>query len=637
MRTIPELLRLVPGVQVAQLAGNQYAISVRGFNGNFSDKLLVLIDGRSIYTPLFAGVFWDLQDTPLSDIDRIEVIRGPGGTVWGANAVNGVINIVTKSAADTLGLHVELGVGNYERLGSGFVRYGHRLTDDVDLRVYFKRFDRAHLKRGDNNAGASIPPHDDWNQIRTGFRVDAKLGASGNFTLQGDLYDGREDAIVAGALDNFKLGGGNVLGRYTHTFSDTHKASIQLYYDRTDRKSDILIYELDTVDLEFTHQIAPRPWLELVWGGEYRHHADSSKTANPSTFIPVPALTLLDVLTIDPSSRTMDLFSGFVQAEARVLDEKLRLTLGTKLEDNVTSGFEFQPSIRVAFIPNATLALWGSVSRAVRTPSRGEQDIDNIGILENPLAGDPRLIALKDAGNRDIEAEDMMAYELGIRAQPVDWIHLDLAVYYNVYDDLIIYDVLPGEPFINAPAMGGGTPSPETAIINRTFSNHGSADAWGFELFARFQLLEDHAIVKKWWVDATYSYVDVDIDRDKGIHLGSIFDFSGDPIGEDQEDAPGLTEAHHTLGMRSHMNFAWDLELDLAYTYVSSVDQVGKQKVAAYHRFDLRAGWRPTEHIEASFTVENLFDAGHDEWNSELFIAGTKIPRSFYARIVLNF
>jgi iron complex outermembrane receptor protein len=277
------------------------------------------------------------------------------------------------------------------------------------------------------------------------------------------------------------------------------------------------------------------------------------------------------------------------------------------------------------------------VCRAVRTPSRGNQDIDSIGILENPLAGDPRFIALKDAGNRAIEAEDMMAYELGIRAQPTDWIHFDLAAYYNVYDDLIIYDVLPVQPFINLPAVGGGTPSPETAIIARSFSNHGSASAWGFEFFARLQLLEDHTIVKKWWVDATYSYVDVDIDRDEGIHLGSISDFTGDPIAEDQEDAKGFTEAHHTLGMRSHMNFAWDLALDLAYFYVSSVERVGKQNVASYHCFDLRAAWRPTENIAAWLAVENLFDAGHDEWNSELFIAGTKIPRSVYARLSLDF
>lgn len=233
LRSIPELLRRVPGIQVARLGTSWYATSVRGFSTTFSSKLLVLIDGRSVYTPLFAGVFWDVQDTPLSDIDRIEVIRGPGGTVWGANAVNFVINIVTKSAADTLGLHVEAGVGNSERLGSGLVRYGHRVSDNVDLRVYFKRFDRAHLKLGDNNTGASIPPHDDWNQIRTGFRMHTKLFASGEFTLQGDLYDGRADASVAGTVDNFKLGGGNVLGRYTHTFSDTHNAPIQFYYDRT--------------------------------------------------------------------------------------------------------------------------------------------------------------------------------------------------------------------------------------------------------------------------------------------------------------------------------------------------------------------------------------------------------------------
>ncbi|MCH7866910.1 MAG: TonB-dependent receptor [Myxococcales bacterium] len=633
MRTIPELLRLVPGVQVAQLSSSQYAISVRGFNGNFSDKLLVLIDGRSVYTPLFAGVFWDVQDLPLANIDRIEVIRGQGGTVWGANAVNGVINIVTKSAADTPGWHVETGVGSYEKPGAGVVQYGGSLAKDVHFRVYLKHFDRERFKLGKNNQEGSIPPHDAWDQVRTGFRLDAKVGKSGEFTLQGDLYKGSDDGTVAGSEGSFKLGGGNLLSRYTHKFSDTHNASVQFYYDRTDRNSNILNYELDTFDLELKHQIAPFPWLDLVWGGEYRHRSDSSQTSNPAAFTPVPSLGLFDVLTITPPSRNFDLLSGFVQAEARTWEDKLRFTLGTKLEDNDMSGFEIQPSLRFAFIPNETMTVWGSVSRAVHTPSRARDDASTINIVENPLLGDSRFIATQNSGTRNLEAENLMAYEAGVRLQPTDWIHLDLAAYYNDYNDLNISDVA-SVPVNLSAAMTGTVP---ITVINRIYTNHGSGVAWGFEFFARVQVLEDHAIVKKWWIDATYSYIDVDADRDAGNHIGNLLDGEGNPIGRDEEQDRGRTESHHTIGLRSHMNFPYDVEFDTAYWYVSKVAMVGKQKVAGYHRFDLRTAWRPSENVEVSFTVENLFDAGHDEWNSELFISGTKIPRAFYTKIVLNF
>ncbi len=619
LRSIPELLRMVPGVQVAQLSASQYAISVRGFNGNFSDKLLVLIDGRSVYTPLFAGVWWDVQDLPLADVDRIEVIRGPGGTVWGANAVNGVINIVTKSAAQTQGWHVEVGIGNYERGGSGVVRYGGRLSENVDFRVYLKHFDREKLKNtADADAG------DAWDQIRTGFRMDAKIGDSGEFTLQGDLYDGSVDAIVSGEATSSTVGGGNILARYTHEFSDTHNASAQFYYDRTDRNASILIYELDTFDVELKHQIAPLPWLDLVWGGEYRHYNDDAKTRNPDNFDTsgmLAALGLTEVLDLDPRSRKLDLFSGFIEVEGRAWDERIRLTVGTKLEDNDTSGFELQPSARLAFVPNETMTIWGSTARAVRTPSRSNDDFDTLG---ESSAGVP----LQTHGNRDIESEDLMAYEAGIRAQPTDWLHLDLAGFYFDYDDVLVQNVVG----LRAPVV---LPGPVVVVVpDTTSTNNASAVSWGIEFFARAQVLQDHPIVKKWWIDATYSYLDVDLDLEGDGDLGSAL---GGVLGEQSTVAEGRTESHHSVGLRSHMSFVYDLEFDVAYSFVSKVNEVGKKNVPSYHRVDLRTAWRPTEHVEASFSVENLFDAAHKEWNTELFISGSKIPRTVYGKLTLTF
>lgn len=628
MRSIPELLRLAPGVQVARLNSSFYSISMRGFNGTFAGKLLVLIDGRSVYTPLFAGVFWDVQDLPLADIDRIEVIRGPGGTVWGANAVNGVINIVTKSAADTHGWHVEVGAGNQERAGSGMARYGASLTDHVDMRIYLKHFDREKFKRGED-------VNDAYDQLRTGFRMDARVGDSGEFTLQGDLYDGSENGLIAGEESVSEVGGGNVLARYTHKFSDTHNASVQFYYDRTDRSVNILNYELDTFDVELKHQIAPLPWLGIVWGGEYRHRNDDSKTANPDTTDVADLQTLFDtlslvpgvdlgeaeVLRIDPSHRKLDLYSGFVQAEGRVWEDKIRLTVGTKLEDNDTSGFEVQPSARLAFVPNETMTVWGSASRAVRTPSRANDDIDTLGASSTG-------VPYRTAASRDVESEDLMAYEAGLRMQPTDWLHFDLAAFYNDYDDLIVTNV----DLVRRLDPDGPGPIPELVLVERSNSNDADGVAWGIEFFTRVQIPYKDEIVKKWWIDGTYSYIDVDLDRDGGIGLSGA-------LGKDDAADVGRTEAHHTIGLRSHVNFVCDLELDLAYFYVSKINKVGPidGDVDAYHRFDLRTAWRPTEHVEASFAVQNVFEGAHKEWNTELFIPATKVPRTFYGKITLDF
>lgn len=285
------------------------------------------------------------------------------------------------------------------------------------------------------------------------------------------------------------------------------------------------------------------------------------------------------------------------------------------------------------------MTLWGSVSRAVRTPSRSGDDFATVDVTENPLAGDSRLIALKNKGTRNLEAEDLTAYEIGIRAQPHDWIHLDLSAYYNDYDDLIIYNIDAGDfptPAINLTSGASGLGVP-VSVINRTYTNNGSGVAWGFEFYTRIQVLQDHEFVKKWWIDASYSYIDVDVNRDRGTSLNQLVDGDGDTIGADDAQDIGRTEAHHTIGIRSHMNLERNLELDFAYYYVSTVEEVGSPKVKSYNRFDARVGWRPSEQVETSITVENLFDAGHDEWNAQLFIAGTRVPRTVYGKLTLDF
>ncbi len=613
-RTIPELLRMIPGVQVAQLSSSSYAITVRGFNSIFSEKLLVLIDGRTVYQPLFGGVLWDAQDLPLADIDRIEVIRGPGGTVWGANAVNGVINIVTKSAADTQGLHLEVGAGNYEpyeRPGAGVARYGGSVGDKIQYRAYLKAFDRDALKHD-----GATPADDAWQQLRFGFRTDSQPSENGTFTLQGDYYDG-----VTRFIAESDVSGGNILARYTHEFTEEHNASLQFYYDRTDRNFGLLNYELDTWDLEYEHQFAPSEWLDMVWGFNYRRTRDNADLNTA-------------VIGIAPDKRKLSLISGFLQAEARALDDLLRATLGTKLSDTDTTGFEFQPSARIAIVPNDKMTFWTSISRAVRTPSRANEDFTSFSFSTTG-------VPIENTGNRGVEAEDLLSFEAGARLQPTPWMHFDVAGFYNIYEDLIVSDVHAGSEMPPPTGTSGITRIPAGAVfyIRSTASTHADATAYGFELFNRMQLVENKSFVKKWWVDLTYAFLKVDMDRDGGIGLDNHPANADGAAGQDKSDARGRTESKHTVGMRNHFNLLYNLEFDIAYFFVGKVDEVGltEEGVGSYHRLDLRSAWRMNDNVELSVSVENVNDGGHKEWNSEIFGVASVVPRTVYGKLTLDF
>ncbi len=359
--SIPEALRLADNLEVAQKNSHDWGISARGFNADLGNKLLVLVDGRTVYTPLFSGVFWDVQDYLLEDIDRIEVISGPGGTLWGANAVNGVINITSKSAKDTQGLYVE-GGGGTELRDFAAVRYGGTLGSNVFFRVYGKYSDRGNEVFSNGN-----PANDSWSQGRGGFRLDAD-GSPGNlFTLQGDFYDGNENEEAGGSAG---VAGGNILGRWSHTLSDDSDLSLQLYYDRTHladpepgvglESAGTLTDDLDTYDLDFQHHFHLGQRNNIVWGLGYRFTHDVDNNAPAFQFLP----SVLD----------QSLYSGFVQDEI-MLHEKLFLTLGTKVEHNDYTGFEVEPSGRLQWNVTTKQLLWGAVSRAVRTPSRIDRDL----------------------------------------------------------------------------------------------------------------------------------------------------------------------------------------------------------------------------------------------------------------------
>ncbi len=364
---IPEALRRVPGLQVARIDANKWAITARGFNSRFANKLLVLIDGRSVYTPLFAGVYWEANEVMLEDVERIEVIRGPGGTLWGANAVNGVINIITKSAADTLGNVVVAGAGNEER-GFAEARHGGESSGGKYYRVYGKF--RAVDSGGSINTGipGMLPgAHDDSDIAQTGFRMDWEKGTADSYTVQGDYYAGKggQQLLIATSpaplVDDADYSGGNLSGRWTHSGSDQSRLTVQAYYDYVSRDSAVLYEDRHTVDIEVEHHSVLKDIHHVVWGLNYRHISDDTEPRS--------------IFSLSPAKRNINLYSAFLQDEISFWDDKAKLTLGSKFEHNDFSGSEVQPNARFAWVTDAGNTLWAAASRAVRTPSRGEHAV----------------------------------------------------------------------------------------------------------------------------------------------------------------------------------------------------------------------------------------------------------------------
>lgn len=421
--SIPEALRMVPGIHVARIDSNKWAVSSRGFNNRFTKKLLVLVDGRTVYTPSFSGVYWEVQDVLLEDVERIEVIRGPGASLWGANAVNGVINIITKQASTTQGTLVSGGSGTTEKV-FGQVRYGTALGEGVYGRIYGKYFNRdAFEYETGEDAG------DNWDGARTGFRLDSQAAGPINFTLQGDLYTGNisQQAVNVplprppyrqNVDDDADVSGGNILFRWQRTFSSASNITFQTYYDRTNRNDFYVHEQRDTFDFEFQHRFSPSQNHELIWGGGYRYTADDT--------------TKRYVLDFEPDSRSDNLFNGFLQDEITLIDDSLWMILGAKLEHNNYSGIEIQPSGRLLWTPNAGHKFWTSVSRAVRTPSRVEHDGSlNVAMLPPPSPFMPFPISVTINGDESFDSEKLTAYEAGYRYTPDREISLDIAFFYN--------------------------------------------------------------------------------------------------------------------------------------------------------------------------------------------------------------
>lgn len=587
-RSIPDALRLAPGVQVARIDANKWAISIRGFNQRFSNKLLVQIDGRTVYTPLFGGVFWDIQDVLLEDVERIEIIRGPGATVWGANAVNGVINILTKNSSDTKGIFAEGGGGNQQGFASA--RVGNR-TQDVDWRVYGKWFDQGPGLSADGTHS------DDWRMGRVGFRMDWSPNCCDTLTLQGDLFDGRVGQYqkfavppptreITTAVDSTGSGG-NGLFRWTRDLGCDSDWSLQLYYDRTEILNQVTRFSehRDTYDLDFQYHKRLNSRHDLIWGLGYRNTTDQIQES-------------FDLQFMDLGQENR-IYSTFIQDEITLIEDTLALTLGSKFSNNDFTGFEIQPTARLLYTPTDRKTYWASISRAVRTPSRV---LDDVRVFQERSG-----IYQQINGNSGVNSEQLLALEAGYRTAPSDELFFDVAMFYNMYEDLSVFSV-------SSPGVDAET---GYAVIPVTLVNGADAQSYGFELSSTWE------VNSCWTLRSAYSFLSIDMHPDTSI------------ITTKASDAEGQSPRNQFF-LHSSWDIACNWEFDLIGRYV---DSLSIENVPSYFELDSRLAWRPSEVWELSLTGRNLLDNAHPEFGSDAGIGvfATEIRRELFGAITLRY
>jgi iron complex outermembrane recepter protein len=596
-KEIPEVLRMVPGMEVAKIDSNKWAVSCRGFNGRFANSLLVRIDGRDVYDPLFAGTFWDVQDLILEDIERIEVIRGPGASVWGANAVNGVINIITKNAKDTQGAYVETVAGTFER-GITSARYGGQFNENLNYRFYGKWFDRAPGYSPTDDA------YDAWNQGRCGMRTDWTPSHDDFITFQGDYYNGYsgEHDVLAQfappyyrfANQNVHVSGDNVLMNWKHVYDEQTDWDAKVYYDQTQRHWQMATVDRNIFDFDFQQRFPIGERHDVVCGIEYRN--SQSFIANSPT------------LAMEPTQKTDYLGSCFVQDQITLSEDRWFLTAGSKFEKNNYTGFEYEPTIRLLFTPGKKYSLWCAVSRAIRMPSQGEEPCMALA----PAAGmAPPLPPLQPGpdvpmfpqilGNNNLLSEELMAYEAGIRGQPTEAFSWDFAVFNNNYDRLI-YPVL-------ATPHGGPGPADYQPMV---LTNCATGNTYGFELATTYQVTET------WKLQSAYTFLVMNIQAIQGA-VGA-------------EDTPDNNPRNQI-----YLQSSWDLgnnwQLDVIGRYC---DNLPEMQVHSYFVADVKLDWRPKKNFEFAIVGRNLCNGHFYEFGNDPFMGtvATEVQPEVYGQIV---
>lgn len=595
--TVPEALRLAPGLHVARIDANKWAITSRGFSGNFANKLLVMIDGRTVYSPTFSGVYWDAQDTLLEDIDRIEVIRGPGATIWGANAVNGVINIISKNAAATTGGLVRLSGGTEDTLTTG-VRYGTALSETTHARAYLSYHDSDSFTLYETKEDAQ----DEWDSLRGGFRIDGKPQQGDSWTLQGDLYTNNESQnfypfweptfpYLSNKIDSFDSSGWNILGRYSKKLSAEDTLSLQAYYDYTSRDEALVDQTHKTLDLDLQYEQMLGKRHSMTYGLGYRLiESDFGNTFQVTM----------------PESRSDDLYSAFIQDEITLLAEKLWLTLGIKWEHNVFTGQEWQPSARILYKVNDKNTLWAAVSRAVRTPSQFEES--GSLLLGLDPTSQPYPLRYTMNGDEAYDAEDLMAYELGYRWLPASNLSLDFAVFINQYDNL-----------------RNAQPVSMLQYNELALKNNFKGTTYGVELATDWKPLD------RWRLQLSYAYMGYDMEVENSW------------FGERVVDITEGGSPKHQVSLLSSLDVLENLQLNLWLRYVDSIEtsnSVLSQRTISvddYVTLDCNLAWQLHKNVELMLVGQNLLDSSHLEYVTEFSTKPTEVERSVYAKVTFTF
>ena len=601
--SIPEALRMVPGLDVAKVGGSHWAVSARGFNGRFANKLLVLVDGRSVYSPLFSGVFWEAEDVMLEDLDRIEVIRGPGAALWGANAVNGVINIITKKAKATQGALVGAQAGNVER-GIAVARYGGSLGDETSYRIWAKGLSRAESK---DDAGAG--GFDATRSARSGFRVDRDGAAGSHLSVIGNLSHTvtGEQLYLASLLPPYAVptpvrqtnDGANLLGRYDWALAGGSQATLQTYLDQSNVNEVVLGEHRTTFDLDFQNRVVFGSGHDVIWGANYRRSVAETNGNNA-------------VLKIEPSRNTFQLFSVFVHDEIELVPERWRLVAGSKFEHNSYTGWEAQPNLRLLWTPTATDTWWAAASKAARTPSLAERYATiNLDVIAPNSAINPGPLPVLDliVPNEKLGSEKVTALELGYRTQLASGLSLDAAVFRNDYTDLRAGASLGAQPVFTGPV-------PYVAYLTQT-SNSLEASSQGAELALDWHPTE-------WWrLQGAYTWFKM-----SGVR-------NGDPANDEATTRLEGTVPRQQASLRSSMNIGSAHQFD---AWLRHVGGLTFSDVPAYTELDLRYAWRVARGVEVSVVGQNLLHARHTEFISDLLPSkNLDVSRGGYVKVRWQF
>ncbi len=594
--TIPDVLRLVPGLQVARIDAHNSMVSSRGFGARSTNKLLVMIDGRSIYSPLYGGVYWDQHDVVLDDIERIEVIRGPGASVWGANAVNGVINIITRSALDSQSATIVSATAGSE-ISYTSLRTSGAMPQNGAYRAYAKY--RIHDDAAYHGGSKADDGWDDW---RTGFRMDWQGDNDSHLTLQGDMHRGDLSERISVLdlaspssqliTDDVDTWGHNILARWSTTLSGGGRSELQAYYDKQQRDQWVIEETTTTYDINYNYQLPRLARHDIIVGGGYRYVDNELSDSDVS---------IGQARLLTPAQRDDELFSFFAQDEIEVLSETLWLTLGVKLESNDYSGVETQPNIRLRWALSEEHMLWSAVSKAVRTPTRAEHD--SFIVLDIISTGPPPL-ALTFQGNSDFDSEELIAWELGYRFLGSDTLSFDLSLFFNDYDDLRSVESL---GFIPVQLT-----APSSFAIQTTPTNGLSAKSHGLEMSVAWRPF------KQWQVNLNYAYLDI------RMHVKSS---SNDAFADSTE---GLSPENQ-LTVSSYYKIKSNVQLNLIGRYV---DDLPSNHTDAYFELDAGLEWQLKPRLALSFVGRNLIDAEHKETSdTSLATEETLVQREFYLKL----